>query len=230
MKKTKSLFLILMLICVISILFLTNFNTQISADAVNIAGEPTLEIVGKSTQKIEADSAEIFVRIENVDMSLDVSKEKTMSQFDSAKNSLIANGISSEQIKITSFTTNPSYDYSSGKTIVGYYAILNFFYELDNLSTFTNNIDSLISSGITEINYVNFKLSNAEEVYQQNLNLAVENAIQNAKKLLEKDEITVLEIEEESSYYSPILYRNFSIEENMDNTIEIYASVKIKCK
>lgn len=230
MKKTKSLFLILMLICVISILFLTNFNTQISADAVNIAGEPTLEIVGKSTQKIEADSAEIFVRIENVDMSLDVSKEKTMSQFDSAKNSLIANGISSEQIKITSFTTNPSYDYSSGKTLVGYYAILNFSYELDNLSTFTNNIDSLISSGITEINYVNFKLSNAEEVYQQNLNLAVENAIQNAKKLLEKDEITVLEIEEESSYYSPILYRNFSIEENMDNTIEIYASVKIKCK
>lgn len=230
MKKTKSLFLILMLICVISILFLTNFNTQISADAVNIAGEPTLEIVGKSTQKIEADSAEIFVRIENVDMSLDVSKEKTMSQFDSAKNSLIANGISSEQIKITSFTTNPSYDYSSGKTIVGYYAILTFSYELDNLSTFTNNIDSLISSGITEINYVNFKLSNAEEVYQQNLNLAVENAIQNAKKLLEKDEITVLEIEEESSYYSPILYRNFSIEENMDNTIEIYASVKIKCK
>ena len=230
MKKTKSLFLILMLICVISILFLTNFNIQISADAVNIAGEPTLEIVGKSTQKIEADSAEIFVRIENVDMSLDVSKEKTMSQFDSAKNSLIANGISSEQIKITSFTTNPSYDYSSGKTLVGYYAILNFSYELDNLSTFTNNIDSLISSGITEINYVNFKLSNAEEVYQQNLNLAVENAIQNAKKLLEKDEITVLEIEEESSYYSPILYRNFSIEENMDNTIEIYASVKIKCK
>ncbi len=230
MKKTKSLFLILMLICVISILFLTNFNTQISADAVNIAGEPTLEIVGKSTQKIEADSAEIFVRIENVDMSLDVSKEKTMSQFDSAKNSLIANGISSEQIKITSFTTNPSYDYSSGKTLVGYYAILTFSYELDNLSTFTNNIDSLISSGITEINYVNFKLSNAEEVYQQNLNLAVENAIQNAKKLLEKDEITVLEIEEESSYYSPILYRNFSIEENMDNTIEIYASVKIKCK
>lgn len=230
MKKTKSLFLILMLICVISILFLTNFNTQISADAVNIAGEPTLEIVGKSTQKIEADSAEIFVRIENVDMSLDVSKEKTVSQFDSAKNSLIANGISSEQIKITSFTTNPSYDYSSGKTIVGYYAILTFSYELDNLSTFTNNIDSLISSGITEINYVNFKLSNAEEVYQQNLNLAVENAIQNAKKLLEKDEITVLEIEEESSYYSPILYRNFSIEENMDNTIEIYASVKIKCK
>ncbi len=230
MKKTKSLFLILMLICVISILFLTNFNTQISADAVNIAGEPTLEIVGKSTQKIEADSAEIFVRIENVDMSLDVSKEKTMSQFDSAKNSLIANGISSEQIKITSFTTNPSYDYSSGKTIVGYYAILTFSYELDNLSTFTNNIDSLISSGITEINYVNFKLSNAEEVYQQNLNLAVENAIQNAKKLLEKDEITVLEIEEESSYYSPILYRNFSIEENMDNTIQIYASVKIKCK
>lgn len=230
MKKTKSLFLILMLICVISILFLTNFNIQISADAVNIAGEPTLEIVGKSTQKIEADSAEIFVRIENVDMSLDVSKEKTMSQFDSAKNSLIANGISSEQIKITSFTTNPSYDYSSGKTIVGYYAILTFSYELDNLSTFTNNIDSLISSGITEINYVNFKLSNAEEVYQQNLNLAVENAIQNAKKLLEKDEITVLEIEEESSYYSPILYRNFSIEENMDNTIEIYASVKIKCK
>lgn len=230
MKKTKSLFLILMLICVISILFLTNFNTQISADAVNIAGEPTLEIVGKSTQKIEADSAEIFVRIENVDMSLDVSKEKTMSQFDSAKNSLIANGISSEQIKITSFTANPSYDYSSGKTIVGYYAILTFSYELDNLSTFTNNIDSLISSGITEINYVNFKLSNAEEVYQQNLNLAVENAIQNAKKLLEKDEITVLEIEEESSYYSPILYRNFSIEENMDNTIEIYASVKIKCK
>lgn len=230
MKKTKSLFLILMLICVISILFLTNFNTQISADAVNIAGEPTLEIVGKSTQKIEADSAEIFVRIENVDMSLDVSKDKTMSQFDSAKNSLIANGISSEQIKITSFNTNPSYDYSSGKTLVGYYAILTFSYELDNLSTFTNNIDSLISSGITEINYVNFKLSNAEEVYQQNLNLAVENAIQNAKKLLEKDEITVLEIEEESSYYSPILYRNFSIEENMDNTIEIYASVKIKCK
>lgn len=230
--KTYKLKLILTFILILFsfMALLLNINGRITTYAVNFENEPTLEIIGKSNIEVNADSAEVFICIENVDMNLSVSKDKSQEQFNQAKQALINIGIYADDIKISSFSTNPSYDYSSGKTLIGYFAILNFSYKLFDLEKYEESIDALIDVGITDINYVNFSLSNANEVYQTALNNALEQAIENAKNLLEKDAITVLNIEEESNFYTPLLYKNSSMNENIDTTVEICASVKIVCK
>lgn len=227
--KTKSIILLVLFVSIIAIII--SFISQPKrCYAVNLNSEPTLEIIGNYSSKIEADNAEVFICIENVDLDINVSKDKTINQFNLAKQSLIADGIDSNSIKITNFSTNPSYDYTTGKALIGYYAILNFSYKLDDLTLYETSINSLLDIGINDINYINFFLSNAEQIYQINLNKAVEQAIENAKNLLEKEDVELLSIEENTNFYSPILYRNYTIQNNFDNIIEICASVKIKCK
>ncbi len=231
MKSYKTKLIILLVLFVSIIAIIISFISQPKrCYAVNLNSEPTLEIIGNYSSKIEADNAEVFICIENVDLDINVSKDKTINQFNLAKQSLIADGIDSNSIKITNFSTSPSYDYTTGKTLIGYYAILNFSYKLDDLTLYETSINSLLDIGINDINYINFFLSNAEQIYQINLNKAVEQAIENAKNLLEKEDVELLSIEENTNFYSPILYRNYTIQNNFDNIIEICASVKIKCK
>ena len=229
--KTKffHLTILVSILVALSAVLLGNLPTAKPSFALDSSG-PTLEIFGTSQIVMPADRAEIYVQIENVDMSVLVAKEKSIAQYNSAKDALISCGIESDQIKISSLTTSPNYDYSSGKSLVGYYAILNFSYVLDDLSNYENSIDSLLEAGIADINYINFSLSNADEVYQTALHDSVNRAISNAQNLLGKDDISVIEIEEQSSFYPPTLYRNHSLDSELDTTIQISASVKIKCK
>ena len=229
--KTKffSLTIVTLILALLSTLLLENLTNGGTSFALD-SSAPTLEIFGKSAIVVQADRAEVYVQIENADIDVAVAKEKSIDQFNTAKDSLIASGVGPDSIKITSLTTNPNYDYSSNKTLVGYYAILNFSFKLDDLSIYEKSLDSLLDAGIADVNYINFMLSNADEIYQTALREAVNNATLNAQNLLGKDSVTVLKIEEQSSFYAPILYRNHSLDSSLDTSIEISATVKIKCK
>lgn len=228
MKKKIFCFSIFVFIILLSSALLLSLLPE-TKTARALSSEPTLEIFGSSQIVLPADKAEVFVQIENLDTDPAIAKGKSIQQFEHAKRALISSGVSAENIKINSFTSNPNYDYSSGKTLVGYYAIINFSYELTDLNNYENSLNALIGADIADINYMNLTLSNADEVYQTALSLAVNNAIENAKNLLGKD-VTLIKIEEQSNFYSPTIYKNHSLETELDSSIEICARVKIKCK
>ena len=213
-------------LCAVFCLVLTCFllPTKTSYAASNEGVEAT--VYGTATKTYMADSAEIFVRLENADIDLNSAKEKSLNQFEALKNS-----ITNADVKIDSFYTNPNIDYSCDKQIVGYYAILSCVVELDSLENM-ENVVNVITENNACINYINLKLSNADEIYLDCLVEAKQNAIDNAKRFLETDNINMLEIEEEGRFYSPTKYMKAEnvMQENFSQDIEISASVCIKCE
>ena len=213
-------------LCAVFCLVLTCFlvPTKTSYAVSNEGVEAT--VYGTATKTYTADSAEIFVRIENADTELTLAKEKSLNQFEALKNT-----ITNADVKIDSFYTNPNIDYSCDKQIVGYYAILSCVVEVDSLENM-ENVVNVITENNACINYINLKLSNADEIYLDCLVEAKKNAIDNAKRLLETENVNVLEIEEEGRFYSPTKYMKAEnvLQENFSYEIEISATVSLKCE
>ena len=224
MKKSIKIVCFLLVFCLIlACAFIqpkTTTSYAISSEKIEAS------VYGNCTETIKADSADIFVRVESADTDLSLAKEKSFNQFSALKNNL-----NNYEIKIDSFYTNPNIDYSLDKQIVGYYAVLNCVISLDNLENL-DEIISTISSNDACISYINLKLSNADEMYLDCLVKAKQNAIENAKILLETESVNVLEVEEESRFYSSTKYMKAEsvMQENYSLDIEISASVCIKCE
>ena len=199
-------------LCAVFCLVLTCFllPTKTSYAVSNEGVEAT--VYGTATKTYTADSAQIFVSLENADTDLTLAKEKSLNQFEALKNSI-------------------NIDYSCDKKIVGYYAILSCVVELDSLENM-ENVVSTITENNACINHINLKLSNADEIYLDCLVEAKKNAIDNAKRLLETENVNVLEIEEEGRFYSPTKYMKAEnvMQENFSYEIEISATVSLKCE
>lgn len=222
MKRFVKIVSLCAMFCLVLTCFLLPTKTSYAVSSESVEGK----VYGCASITCTADSAEIFVRIENADTDLTLAKEKSLNQFEALKSA-----ITNADVKIDSFYTNPNIDYSCDKQIVGYYAILSCVVELDSLENM-ENVVNVITENNACINYINLKLSNADEIYLDCLVEAKQNAIDNAKRLLETDNINMLEIEEEGRFYSPTKYMKAEnvLQENFSYEIEISAMVSIKCE
>ena len=222
MKKFIKIISLCLGFCLIITCFLLPSKTSYAVSNEGVEAN----VYGSATKTYTADSAEIFVKIENSDTDLTLAKQKSLNEFQSLKNEL-----NNVDVKIESFHTNPNIDYSCDRQIVGYFAILSCVVELDSLKDI-EEVVKIITENNACINYINLKLSNAYEIYLDCLVEAKQNAIIKAKRLLETDVINVLEIEEVASFYAPTRYMKVEnvMQENFSYDIEISATVGLKCE
>ena len=188
-------------------------------------------VIGNATKNVSPDSAMITAVIETLDMDISKSKDANFEIFDNVLAALKEAGVDENKIVLDSFTSYPSYDYNAGKTLIGYYSITTFTFDVDNLDNIKTYIDTITEKGVTSIRNINYQLSNMDEVYQDVLLMAIDNAKAKAEKVTGGQELIVKGIKEEYVYSCSTLYRAYSdsLENNaLVGNIEVSAKVTVE--
>lgn len=207
----KKYFLSVFTLILIVALLLVGVNDkpeQIVANAES--GDYCISVVGEATIDAVPDRVTIYASIENVNNELDTARDSTFEIFDASVKILTDNGVDKDKIIVQSYTSYPNYDYSAGKQVSGYVANLTFSYQLDGLDKIQQTLTALGEAGKVTTRNVNYEVSNEEELYSQALSEAFENAKDKASKLLGREDLSVKCVEEESTYYSNVLYRSYA--------------------
>lgn len=174
--------------------------TSTSNVAVAESGGNCLSVIGSATSTLTPDKAEICAEIETLDMDKIKSKNDNFEIF---QNIIDALEDDKENLTLKNFTSYASFDYTNGKTLLGYYSITDFSFNVDDVSNIKNYVDILTENGAT-IKNINYSVSNYNEEYNKTLLLAVENAKEKAQ-MLGKENLEIKEIKEETSYSSNYL-------------------------
>ncbi len=96
--------------------------------------------------------------------------------------SLMQIGVS--EIKTFQYLIEKNYIYEDGNQIDNGYNVRNILeIETSNMNQVGMVIDTAVNNGANLVELISFKVSDTEYIYQQALNLAVENAIQKAKSI-----------------------------------------------
>lgn len=230
--KTKKLFYgILMILVVFATLCSSFFGASANASEnqnINLAEDAKISVMGEASIKVDPDQAKIFLTIQNVDTDAEVSKQLTLQMYENAINKLAEMGLEKNQISMSYFRTYPSYDYKECRSLIGYYAVLNFSVVVSDLQNVNSIIDELFSLGITTIDHINYEVTDISEAYNELLIQALNNAENKAKILLNKENVVLVKFIEENTYNCVSVYRNYadsSIEADLSSQIELTARV-----
>lgn len=191
-----------------------------------LSDEFSISVCGEATKSVKPDFAKIYVAIETLDMDVEQAKNINFEKFDKILKGLSDLGFSKDDIILESFTSYPNYDYASGKTLTGYYFTTSFSVKVDDLENIKNVIDDMTSNGVSSIKNINYQVSNLDDVYDQVLIEALENAKTKAKKLTNQD-LTIKSIKEETVYSSTSLYKTYA--ESIQNN-DLIGQLDIKAK
>ena len=156
-----------------------------------------VRVCGKAKSQVSPDSAVIFSRIETLENDISLSKESNYNIFEKVVSQLEEKGLSKDEIKLEYFNCQPSYDYSSGRTLNGYYSTTAFSVYVNDLQSLDAYFSALTDAGVTSIDNVCYKVSSMEDEYNNVLKLAVENARAKAETMLGCDNLTLAKIKEE---------------------------------
>ena len=228
MKKFK-IFVFSLSLALITSLCVAFINPNVTSYAVDTMDEVCLTISGTHSTTIKADTAEVHAVVESVGQDASMVKEDIFSQFEHIKNVLIDVGADEHQTNITYFNINANQNCSVSSNSISYYAVLNYSFTTNDMDNLDSVLNSLLDNGTKSISYINFSSTKSYETYQQSLNQALNIATENAKNILGKNNIQIYKIKEKSCYYSPVQYRNYADISNINQDIEITASVEIVC-
>lgn len=225
MKKFLLPTILAVAVCAAAPLAVANQTTTASAEGVR----PSVTIVGEAKRELAPDFATITLGIENLDSDMAAAKDKTFASFDKMVEILVSEGIEKESIVVESYYSRPNYDYSSTRSIAGYYSNLNFTYSVSDLSLIKTTISAVTDLTPVNVQSVNYQISNEKEIYNELLSEALSTARTKAEMVLGKTDILLSGMEEECLYYSNSLYRcyNESLEsQDMIGKVTIKARVK----
>lgn len=186
-------------------------------------------IIGKASKNVSPDSAKVTAVIETLDSDIVKSKDNNFQAFDKVVNALKGAGLSDDKIVMDSFVSYPSYDYNGGKSLTGYYTITTISFDVDNIEKIKNLVDIVTENGATSIRNIQYCCSNLDEVYEEVLMMAIDNAKAKAEKI-GGGQLQIKSVKEEYVYSCSSLYRTYA--ENVSNSlvgsIEVEARVNVE--
>lgn len=186
-------------------------------------------IIGKASKNVSPDSAKVTAVIETLDSDIVKSKDNNFQAFDKVVNALKVAGLSDDKIVMDSFVSYPSYDYNGGKSLTGYYTITTISFDVDNIEEIKNLVDIVTENGATSIRNIQYCCSNLDEIYEEVLMMAIDNAKAKAEKI-GGGQLQIKSVKEEYVYSCSSLYRTYA--ENVSNSlvgsIEVEARVNVE--
>lgn len=187
-----------------------------------------ISVIGEFSQKLSPDMATISATINQADVDLETAKNKTFEIYSNVKNAMDSNEKVSK-IDLSYFTTFPNFDYSQGKTLTGYSSTLSFEFEVDGLENIQDAVNLLIENGVKSINNISYQVKDYTNQYNEILQSAIQNAVDKAKILLQKDDVSIKKIIEQETYNSCYMCRSYieGANNDFDSQIEVSARVKV---
>ena len=161
-------------------------------------------VVGEAKKSVAPDRANVYAQICGYGEDCQSAKESTFTKFDKVVDALVANGCDKSKITIESFYSRPCYDCHMG----GCHGQLSISFYIEDLTKLDDTVSAVLEGGAQEISSICYEASNMEEEYNSLLSEALANAQAKAEKLLD-GEVQLVDIREESVYYSNCLYKDY---------------------
>lgn len=177
-------------------------------------------VVGEASKTLSPDRGVVYAHTSGFGKDCKEAKDEAFELFDRAVESLEANGCDKSKIVIESFHCRPCRECHSQ----GCHGNLSFSFVIEDLSKTDEIISSILEGGVKEISSICYEVSNFEEEYNSLLSEALENAKGKASKLLGED-CQLIDIREESVYYSNCLYREY-----IENQSEYLGGVEVRTR
>ncbi|MGM9973974.1 MAG: SIMPL domain-containing protein, partial [Clostridiaceae bacterium] len=142
-------------------------------------------------------------------------------------------GIPRDNIKTSSYTIEPQYDYVEGRQIFKGYRVSNILsIEVTRLSEVGEIIDRAVNAGANIVQGVSFIIKNADSYYNEALRLALRNAQSKALTLsqdmaikIDRIPISIKEKPSERAFSGPELLKASATTPIMPGTLEITAEI-----
>ena len=209
-----------------------NTNENIEEDDCCEDCETCVCVIGKAKLTLSPDMATITACIEKFNEDLNSSKNDNLEILNTVMTALKDQGISEEKISLDYFTAHPSYDYSASRQPIGFYSKSCFSFEIEKLDNIPTYINILTENGVTDICNVCYSISNIDEVYNDALSQALENAKAKAVKLFGSENLKMCGVREESVYSASTLCRDYveNLSSSLMGNVEIEARVNVMFK
>ncbi len=183
-------------------------------------------VEGKSQVSISPDIAKIYGMIEVVGNDLVECKNTGMERLDGVFSALKKGGIDEGGLYLQNFRCTPTYDFSNGKSLIGYATSASFCVQVDDIGKVQKYVDIMTENGVTSVCDICYEVSNMEEEYATALSQAFENAREKATALL-GSEVRLVRIAEEHTFSPYSLCRSCdALSGEYVGKIEITARVK----
>lgn len=197
-----------------------------------------MTVTGIGSLEVEPNIVQIQLEVITENEQLSQAQQDNASVMNRVIEALLELGISRENIKTTSYTITPQYDYVEGKQIFRGYEVRNAItVKITTIDQAGNIIDVAVRSGVNRVSNIQFIVEDEQLHYQRALSLALENALAKAQTMaqtmkLQLDPHPIKIVEEVRG--EPIPYQTFAAREMTASTpiepgqITINASVRVE--
>ncbi|QGQ46081.1 SIMPL domain-containing protein [Metabacillus sediminilitoris] len=156
-------------------------NTRVT-NTNHVRGKMIVEGTGKLN--VMPDQAVITIGVMTEDKNVEAAQQENSELANKVIASLHTNGILARDIQTVSYTIQPVYEYSDGKSVLIGYQIQHMLeVTVRDFEKVGIIYASAVSSGANIAESLRFEVSNNELYYQQALQLAMKNATEKAMKL-----------------------------------------------
>lgn len=169
-----------------------------------------MKVNGKGMVEAEPDMVLISVGVITRDNNPESAQNLNEATSKKLINSMLQLGIAEEDIKTSSYTIYPEYNYIEGKQILTGYIVTHILeIKIKDMSMAGKVINTAVANGANQINRVDFTLEDAKYYYNKALKLAVKDAASKAQAISTVMKVNFdsipCSITEQSTSFTPLL-------------------------
>lgn len=172
-----------------------NTNGDQSNSTNFLQADNTITVVGQSKLNVKPDVAKISFNIDICDKDAQRSNTLLNEKIASLRAGFQEIGLEKSEFVSTNFSYYPDYDYTtSSKRIIGFCSSNDFLITTTKLDKVSNIIDKAIELGSARIYYIQFTAKDIKAAHQEGIELAFQDAENQAKALAELMNVSIQEI------------------------------------
>lgn len=213
-KQLISTYTALVVITLIGLLAIKEFNISYPLTMRTSAASSDLSVVGEGKVEIVPDLATINVGFTTNNVA---TAEEAQKAVDTVNNELLkrmtALGIPNKDVQTSNYSINPNYDYTNGTKIAGYNASANITIKTKDIPLVGKIVSESTAAGANQINGVQFSVENPDTFREAARKKAIENAKEQAEKLAKELGIRlgdVTNVIENSPTDGGIMYKSYA--------------------
>ena len=181
----------------------------------NRQGGETMTVIGEGSVQVQPDRAVVQLAVVTQDLSLETAQQENASTMERVIQGLLSQNIPRENIRTSTYTVTPRYDYMNGQQVFRGYEVTNeISVEIPSIAQVGSVIDAAVKNGINRVSNIRFLVSDSESAYQRALSMAIENAwgkagtmAETLRLTLHQMPISVIEISAEE----PIAFKTYTL-------------------
>jgi uncharacterized protein len=176
----------------------SNYYSYVPVPSIQSCTDPRackLKVEGRGSTKVRPDIAVVVLGVVTENKQLKLAQDENATRMTAVLGSLRENAIPMEDIQTQSYNIVPQYDYIEGKQVFRGYRVEHILeVTIRDMTRIGEIIDDAVQSGANQVSSIKFSIANPSAYYQKALNAAVDDALEKARTLGIKLNISVFKV------------------------------------